>query len=381
MLKMFRKRFLPLPFQYYLGMVGDKKAPQALGIEEQFGKDELLVIFDEEGSIWVDDEEFGKIIQLSSSLITENFINDVIMRYENVVLILSKVCQEAAKVSNETNLVECLELFLKWFNAVINYGPFLMITKFLPDSTLNLFKSKETGFIEEHPEIWRSIVSPLKSKSVEFTKSILNFYIFCLEQNIDFETTNLTIPVLEVIENFKKTWRGFGPREWELPGYESTSYLLSELRKYFLGLSLHEARKKLGVIEDMEIQNNIMFSSSLNKLKSLSKNYPETQVILSFLWYLQEILEAENQIYRGSFYFGVLPLLRAIGNFLCKDNNISHKEDILFLFPPEILAYSQYDLDKLAEKRKEIYWRVVTEEEKGILPSRLEVIMDGDYKR
>jgi predicted RNA-binding protein len=157
--------------------------------------------------------------------------------------------------------------------------------------------------------------------------------------------------------------------------------LFKELRKNFSALSLYEAKAKLEEIENMEAQTNAIFAHSLEKLKNMSKNYTETSTLLSFLWYLQEMLETESQIYRRSFYFGALPILRVISSFLYERKEISRKEDILFLFPPEILGYLRNDLRKLIEKRKETYWKVITEEKKGVSPQRLEVLIDGDYQR
>jgi hypothetical protein len=381
MLIVLRKRFLPFPLQYHLGQVANKKVPQTLEIEKEFGKKELLVTFNEEGSWLIDDEELERFTQLLPTVITKEFAKKVMAKHENTVALLSKVCKEAIQVSNKMRLQECLEVFARWYDAVIEYVPFLVITKFLPDAVLNVIESKETVFISKHPDLWNSLISPPKSKSLEFTKSLLKLYIFCLEQKVDFEKCDLIPPVDEMVKRFKEIWAGFGPREWELPGYESTSYLFKELRKNFSALSLYEAKAKLEEIENMEAQTNAIFAHSLEKLKNMSKNYTETSTLLSFLWYLQEMLETESQIYRRSFYFGALPILRVISSFLYERKEISRKEDILFLFPPEILGYLRNDLRKLIEKRKETYWKVITEEKKGVSPQRLEVLIDGDYQR
>jgi hypothetical protein len=380
MLILFRKRFLPLPFEYNLGM-GDRRAPETLGIVEQFGKKELEIIFDHEGSIWFDNEEFGKIIQITSTSINRTFMSNFKLKYQTVVGNLKLVCDKSVIISIENKPAKCLELLATWYENVMEYMPFLIITKFLPDSVLNVISSNENSFIEKHPDSWYSIMSPTKLQSSAFTKAILELYVSCLEQNIQLEVDNNVSSNVEIIDSFKKRWAGFGPREWELPGYESTFYLLDELNKFFKGLSLNDAKNKLLKLNEIERNTSAKQLQSLEALKSESNNFVETEELLSFLWLMQEISEAENQVFRSSFYFGALPLLRVISNYFCEQGKIEFKEDILFLFATEIINHKDFDFAEILEKRKKIFWNIINEENREISKQRLKQILDENYTR
>lgn len=272
MLKIFRKYMLPLPFQYYLGMVGDRKVPQALGIEKQFGKNELLVTFDEEGSVWVDDEDMIKISQVSSTFVVKekDFTNKVMIRHKEALRALSGVCKDVAEL-DKGEAAKCFRILANWHDAVIQFMPFLMVTKFLPDVVLRVIESKEAEFINSYPKLWDSIISPSKSKSLEFMESMLQLHKFCLEQDIDFNNIeNLTIPAIKAVKDFKEEWGGFGPREWELPGYESTTYLLNCLNKFFGEFSLNDVKIIIEEQRKRAAQTEVAFSQGLAKLKVMS---------------------------------------------------------------------------------------------------------------
>jgi hypothetical protein len=379
MLTLYRKHMLPLRFQ---NSDDGHAFPSVFGIEKQFGKKTLATHYDSEGSLWLDLEEV-RIIDgiLASSLKKDGeFIGKLMTSHRMVVKDLREISSYAFSMNGKPEgSAELFDILSKWHERVLTFYPFLVLTKFFPETVYNLIKAHEKNFVNRYPELWNKFTLPQSVRSLEYVDVMLGLYVYLRERKPNFSFENkMDGDTFEAIEAFKINWGGFGPREWDLPGSESTNYIITKLREMFDDLSLAEAKRMLKERKEatrLKAQTKLL---ATKELKKTSPDFARTMNLMKFLWDLQEMTEQETEIYRGSFYFGILPVLRQTSTFLKTRGKIAENQDILFLTVPEILRYESLNRDE-TERRKQTYWRIINEARKGVSRNRLEVIINGNY--
>jgi hypothetical protein len=310
----YRRRVVRLPLQRSLfGRLGEAAA--LVRVADAFPDGRFAAWLDAAGDLFIDPAAVRRLVDALPASLTAEHVEAVEWRLRACCEALTAATEYAASRAPDADEAELRRLACELGERVAALLPYGILSKFVPDALLAVLAAQGDRGVPPFPR---------PSPGAELAAGTTRLWSDCLALGWPPQRLEAEWPVVESrvrarVVAFCRENVGFGPLQWEAPGYERPRYVFAVMRATFA--------------EPWPVAGAAAVPAPAAAPSAAGTESPSLTRRHLAVWL--HFLERETWYVRRAFYRGMVPLLRRLAGYGGRDEVLA-PEDLLFLEIDEI---------------------------------------------
>ena len=327
----YRRRLVRLPLQRSL-FTRLEGAAVLLGLADSLPGGRFGAWLDKCGDLFLDRSHVEQLAKSLRGRLTPEQIEASEQAHRDCCASLVAATDRAERLASSADAAELRGLAGELGDRVAAIIPYAILSKFVPDALCQALAAAGEALPPPFPR---------PSLGAELVESSLELHRACLAlgfppRRLDAEWPAVPPEVASIVRRFCRDHVGFGPLQWEAPGYEDPRYVFGMLRAA-LGDSARDGEERRTRVDE-------------NGTRA-ADGTEESSATRAYLAFWLDFLERETWYVRRAFHRGMIPILRRLAAVQRSAREAVGAEDLLFLEIGELR--SDAAAPDLAARRRE----------------------------